>query len=450
MSPWWQQVIFYHIYPLGFFGCPQINPIAQIKPTLSQIQPVNRLAKIRQYYPHFQQLNIGAIYFGPVFESCTHGYDSINYTQIDRRLGTSQLLHEIIDELHQQKIKVIFDAVFNHTSRLFPAFIDLKNNQTRSPYQSWYKKINFRENTVWQDGFSYQYYQDCVELPEINLSNPEVQRFFLSIIQYWFSQFKIDGLRLDVAYLLPPDFLNKIKKLSTDLNPDSILIGETITPQQISLVDDQLIHTATNFPLYQHIHQSFTQNDFWQLKNIFRQQKNIPLFNFLNNHDTSRIFSQLEDQQHLQSAFVILLTHPGQPCLYYGDEFLLDGLKQSKHDQQVRSKMPNHQHLNTDQLNHSQFISKLIKIRQRNHFISKGQIRIIHCHHQSISYLIQNENKYLYIVINANYQHPLTISHDFLANQKFFDQLAPRYYQAKNRQLTLPPKNFFILKNQPI
>lgn len=450
MLSWWQNSIFYHIYPLGFFNCPEINPIAIPNHTLSQIQPVNRLAKIRRYYPHFQKLNIDAIYFGPIFESCTHGYDTIDYCQIDRRLGTNQLFKEIVQELHRLNIKVVVDAVFNHTSRLFPAFIDLKKNQENSPFLSWYKKIDFSTNTVWQDGFGYDFYQDCVELPTLNTDNICVQNHFFKTVHFWFQEFKIDGLRLDVAYLLKPNFLKKIRLLTTDLKPDSVLIGELMTPSQTKLINKNLLHTGTNFPLFQHLHQSFTQKDFWQLKQIFSQQDNLFLFNFLNNHDTDRIFSLLESYPDLQSAFVILFTTPGQPCLYYGDEILFDGLKKSKQDRQVRKKMINTEKLTKQQKNHLSFIQKITTIRQVHPFLASGQIKIISCHHEKIAYITHSQNQYLLTIINTNPNSNLILHNEFFQSNFFQDVFSLELYQANNGQLSLPNKNFYILKPKAI
>lgn len=447
MSPWWKQSIFYHIYPLGFCNCPEINPITIINHSISQIQPVNRLAKIRKYYPHFKKLNINAIYFGPIFESCTHGYDTIDYCQIDRRLGTNQLFKEIVQELHQQGIKVIVDAVFNHTSRLFPAFIDIKNNQTHSPFLKWYKNIDFSTDTIWKDGFGYHFYQDCVELPSLNTNNPNVQNYIFKTIHFWFQEFKIDGLRLDVAYLLKPDFLEKIRLLATDLNPNSVIIGEIMTPSEISLIGKNLLHTGTNFPLFQHLHQSFTQQDFWQLKQILGQQNNLYLFNFLNNHDTDRIFSLLEEYPNLQSAFVILFTIPGQPCIYYGDEIPLEGLKKTKQDRQVRKKMPNIKQLTAKQKNHLRFIQKITAIRSANPFLTTGQTKTILCTHKTIAYITYNKNQYLLIIINTNpTENTLTLHNKILQSNTFQDIYSFESFQAKNGQITLPCKNFYILK----
>ncbi|MBU0648082.1 hypothetical protein KJ855_02780, partial [Patescibacteria group bacterium] len=203
---WARDAIIYHIYPLGYCDCPSINPIARTSPSIQNLQPINRICKIRDYYDYFRSLGINTIYLGPLFESCTHGYDVINYFQVDRRLGANQILKEIINELHSRQIKVILDGVFHHTSRLFPCFVDIKKYKQQSKFISWYQDIDFHKDTVWQDGFSYKTYLDHVELPVLNLHHPDTQKFIHKVSNFWIKEFDIDGWRLDVAHHITPVF----------------------------------------------------------------------------------------------------------------------------------------------------------------------------------------------------------------------------------------------------
>ena len=107
MQPEWaQDALFYHIYPLGFCGAPEIND--------PHSAPQSRLEKIQDWIPHMQEIGINALYLGPLFESNTHGYDTTDYYHLDRRLGTDETLIKLIRELHANGIRVILDGVFNH------------------------------------------------------------------------------------------------------------------------------------------------------------------------------------------------------------------------------------------------------------------------------------------------------------------------------------------------
>lgn len=350
---------------MGFFDCPTINPIAKINPKIAQIQPINRLDKIRHFYKYFQDLGINTIYFGPIFESCTHGYDIINYFQIDRRLGTNQLLHEIVTELHSLNIKVILDGVFNHTSRLFPAFVNLRQQKKKSKFIDWYQQIDFSNNTIWNDGFCYQPFENHTELPQLNLTNTDVQKFLLKIIQFWQNEFQIDGWRLDVAYNLPIDFIAKIKSTTINIKPNSFIFGELIHENYADYVNYELLDSCTNYQLYRKIYESINQQDPWQLEEeLNRQQKiypNLNLINFTGNHDTSRLFSLLHDKSKTSHIFELLMTIPGIPCIYYGDEINLDGEKFSRFDDQVRQTMPYPRNFSSAQKEQFQKIKYIIQ-----------------------------------------------------------------------------------------
>ena len=101
---WYENAVMYHIYPLGFCGAPKHNEGGE---------PVNRLEKVLDWIPHLKELGVDAVYFGPVFESVEHGYDTTDYRVIDRRLGTNEMFAHICDELHKNGIRVILDGVFN-------------------------------------------------------------------------------------------------------------------------------------------------------------------------------------------------------------------------------------------------------------------------------------------------------------------------------------------------
>ena len=105
---WYENAIIYHIYPLGFCGAPKYNEGGA---------PVRRLEKVLDWIPHLQEMNVDAVYFGPVFESVEHGYDTIDYKMIDRRLGDNEMFRNICEKLHEAGIRVILDGVFNHVGR---------------------------------------------------------------------------------------------------------------------------------------------------------------------------------------------------------------------------------------------------------------------------------------------------------------------------------------------
>ena len=150
---WAYESVFYQIYPLGFCGAPFENDGVL----------THRILKVKEWIPHMKKLGINAIYFSPVFESDTHGYNTRDYTKIDCRLGTNEDFKEVCDALHEEGIKVVLDGVFNHVGRGFFAFQDVLKNRESSPYKDWFQ-INFGGNSNYNDGLWYEGWEGNFEI----------------------------------------------------------------------------------------------------------------------------------------------------------------------------------------------------------------------------------------------------------------------------------------------
>lgn len=147
MSKWYEEAVFYHMYPLGMTGAPKYN---------TQEEVTHRFDELEDWLPHLQDIGCTAIYIGPLFESTSHGYDTRDYRLVDRRLGDNEDFKQFVQKAHDLGIRVVVDGVFNHTGREFFAFKDIQQNRERSLYCSWYKGINFGWNTHYNDGFGYE------------------------------------------------------------------------------------------------------------------------------------------------------------------------------------------------------------------------------------------------------------------------------------------------------
>ena len=207
---WAENSVFYQIYPLGFCGAPFENDGIT----------TSRILKVIDWIPHIQDLGANAIYFSPVFESDTHGYNTRDYRQIDCRLGTNEDFKKVCDELHHAGIKVVLDGVFNHVGRGFFAFQDVLKNRENSPYVSWFSRIDFGGNSGYNDGLWYEGWEGNYDLVKLNLRNEEVINHIFESIRFWAEEFDIDGLRLDVAYCLDKDFLKRLHSFCNDLKPE--------------------------------------------------------------------------------------------------------------------------------------------------------------------------------------------------------------------------------------
>lgn len=120
---WAYESVFYQIYPLGFAGAPFENDGVL----------EHRILKVNDWIPHITRLGANAIYFSPVFESDTHGYNTRDYRKLDVRLGTNEDFRQVCENLHAAGIKVVLDGVFNHAGRGFFAFQDVQKNRVGFP-----------------------------------------------------------------------------------------------------------------------------------------------------------------------------------------------------------------------------------------------------------------------------------------------------------------------------
>jgi len=326
---WAEDAVFYQIFPLGFFGAPSYNE--------ASAPMVPRLALIVKHLDYLQKLGVTAVYFSPLFESDTHGYDTADYFQIDRRLGDVKLFKQVVDQCHARDIKVVLDGVFNHTGRRHFAFLDLQaKGPEKSEYANWYI-LGARQNDYegWCSveegafGFSYDCWEGHAMLPRLNLAEPAVRNHIFDVARYWLKDIGIDGWRLDVAHEISPDFWREFRTVCDEIDPNCLLVGEMIHGNYNNWVGNDRLHSGTNYQLSRAIWNCLNEANYDELMTaLLREYKlygGITLLNFLGNHDVARIASMLHEPGHYKLATAHMMLLPGVPCLYYGDELGMEG-----------------------------------------------------------------------------------------------------------------------------
>lgn len=327
---WAYESVFYQIYPLGLCGAPRVNDGVL----------ANRISKINDWIPHIQALGANAIYFSPIFESDSHGYDTRDFRLIDRRLGSNDDFASVCAHLHKNGIRVVLDGVFNHVGRGFWAFEDVRMHKWDSPYKDWFH-INFDGNSNYNDGFWYEGWEGHFELVKLNLQNPAVVQHIFDCIRGWVDAFDIDGLRLDVAYCLPPEFLRQLRAFCDTLKPDFLLIGEMLHGDYNQRVGEGMLHSCTNYECYKGLYSSLNSMNLFEITHSLLRQfgpenwtlyKGKHLLSFVDNHDVTRAASILTNPKHLPILYGMLFGMPGIPCVYYGSEWGLEGKKEAGDD----------------------------------------------------------------------------------------------------------------------
>ena len=326
---------FYHIYPLGMCGAPSRNDFTQAAGS--------GLKSLKERIPHLSYLGVNAVYIGPLFESMAHGYDTVDYFHVDRRLGTNDDLKDLVKALHEAGIAVILDAVLNHTGRNFFAFRDLQEKGRASPYATWYRGVDFSRKSPAGDNFAYEGWSGYYDLAKLNTGTPEVREHLFSAVKFWIDEFGVDGLRLDAADVLAPDFLDALSSFAKSIKPDFWLMGEVVHGDYRNWAAPGRLDSVTNYELYKGLWSSFNDRNFfeiaWSLNRQFGSEgmyRDRVLYNFLENHDVNRVTSVLKSSAHLVPLYGLLFTVPGVPSLYYGGEWGIRGEKKNGSDAELR------------------------------------------------------------------------------------------------------------------
>ena len=337
MSKWYEEAIFYHIYPLGLLGAPERRQD-------QGEETVHRLRDLDAWVDHMKDLGFTATYIGPLFESTSHGYDTKDYRRVDSRLGDNEDFRHFVEKCHENGIRVVVDGVFNHTGREFFAFQDLQRNRENSPYRYWYQDVNFGGNSPFNDGFWYRAWHNCYELANLNLGNPEVRNYLLDMVRFWIDEFDIDGIRLDCADCLNFDFMRELRSATAEKKEDFWLMGEVIHGDYARWVKPEYLHSVTNYELWKGLYSGHNDHNYFEIAHTIRRQfdanggiyRGCRLYSFVDNHDVDRIVNTLKEKKFLRSVYTLLYTLPGIPSVYYGSEFGVEGKKEWGGDQHLR------------------------------------------------------------------------------------------------------------------
>lgn len=332
---WYDEAVFYHIYPLGMADAPKENTYGE---------PVHRLNNLIPWIQHIKDIGCNAIYIGPLFESVGHGYETTDYKKLDSRLGDNEDLKNYVAKCHEAGIRVIFDGVFNHTGRDFFAFQDIKQHREGSAYRDWYCNVNFGGNNEYNDGFSYDNWGGYNLLVKLNQRNPAVKDYICDVIRFWVKEFDVDGIRLDAADVLDFDFMKALRAVANEVKPDFWLMGEVIHGDYSRWVNEGTLHSVTNYHLHKALYSGHNDHNYFEIahtvKRLYDMGGSNPngfrLYNFVDNHDVERIYTKLNNKAHYTPVHILLYTLPGIPSVYYGSEFGIEGRKEKFSDASLR------------------------------------------------------------------------------------------------------------------
>ncbi|MCL2696690.1 MAG: alpha-amylase family glycosyl hydrolase [Oscillospiraceae bacterium] len=388
---WFDNAVVYHIYPFGYVGRNDAGGKGDA--------PVLNIIK---HIPVIKNMGFNTIYFGPVFDSTRHGYDTADYTKIDPRLGTNADFAAVCKELKAAGIRIVLDGVFNHVGRDFWAFKDVREKKFASSYKDWFHIRDGNSNN--NDGFFYEGWEGHYDLVRLNQHNPAVKQHIFDAVTGWYNEFGINGLRLDVAYCLELDFLRELRRHCKGLMSDFWLMGETLHGDYNKWFNPEMLDSVTNYQCYKGLFSSFNDLNMFEIAHSINRMGSLygdrgkQLYIFADNHDVSRIASGLKNEQHLAGVYTLMFTMPGVPGVYYGSEYGLKADK-SQGDDALRPEFRLGEHADTAL---TDTIARLAKAHASLKPLYAGGYRQVVLNNQYYAFARECGGEAVYALINAS------------------------------------------------
>lgn len=394
---WFEESVFYQIYPLGFLGCERENDYGQVR---------HRLDLVQRHIPDMVGLNVNAVLFNPLFESERHGYDTIDFFKVDRRIGDNESFKSLVAKMHEVGIRVVLDGVFNHVGRECAPFKDVRERKRESNYCGWFN-INFDSDTCYNDGFWYEGWEGHQELVKLNLNNPDVQNYLFDALRFWIREFDIDGVRLDVCYLLPQWFIESLRRVAREIKPDFYIVGEVIHGDYKRMLNSEALDSVTNYECYKGMTSALNESNLFEIEHSMnRLFADLPwavytgkhLLNFVDNHDVIRAFTALKDKRNIFNLYALLFAMPGIPCIYYGSEYLAQGDK-SDNDYALRPKIGD---IDKSDKSLYEFISKIAQFKRASVALNHGSYSKVVLTNTTLVFLRSIDGEEVYTCINCS------------------------------------------------
>ncbi|GAA0300212.1 glycosidase [Gracilibacillus halotolerans] len=335
---WVKDTIWYQVFPERFAnGDSSLNPDGTLEWGSGEPTPTSfyggDFQGVIDHLDYLQELGVNGIYFTPIFKAhSNHKYDTIDYFEIDPQFGDKETFRRLVKECHLRGMKVMLDAVFNHSGFYFPPFQDVLKNQQESKYVNWFYPWDFPIQT--EPMPNYDTFAFVSTMPKLNTSDPEVRNYLLKVATYWIEEFDIDGWRLDVANEIDHSFWRDFRQVVKKVKPEAYILGEVWHDSLKWLQGDQF-DAVMNYPFTDAVIEFFAKDTIdcamfkdrvTEVQHSYPSNVNEVSFNLLGSHDTARILTLANGNiAKVKLMLLFQLSYTGSPCIYYGDEVGMTG-----------------------------------------------------------------------------------------------------------------------------
>ena len=419
---WAANKVVYQIFPSRFATTQPVDKELWYKAPITPMDDLHgNLRGIIEHLDYIKDLGIDVVYLTPIFKSNScHKYDTIDYYQVDPSFGTTEDLKELVQKSHERGMKVVLDAVYNHTGREFFAFQDILEKGEKSKYLDWYFIDELPPRGEWGEIPNFKCFGYYGGMPKLNLKNPEVEKYITDVACYWIKECDIDGWRLDVGDEISHFFWKNFRKAIKAVKKDMLIIGEIWHYAGDFLEGDEW-DTVMNYPFYLNLIDlladekinvsQFVQN-LGYLKGRLNKKCYPLMWNLIDSHDTARFLHLCHDnkkKQHLAAAFQLLL--PGMPMVYYGDEYAMPGAN----DPDCRRGMYwDEEYQDKEMYN---WYKKLMQIRKAHACIVEGEM----------IETITNDDDDTIVMIRKNGEETIAMRFNCGSSVKEFNEYAEKY-----------------------
>ena len=393
MPDWVQDAVWWHVYPLGFVGAePEATDVV-----------THRLDRLTGWLDYVVELGANGLALGPVFAASTHGYDTVDHSRIDPRLGDDADFDALVTAAHERGIRVLLDGVFNHVGREHPAFRAVLEQGPDAPTASWFR-------LRWPDGPGaepeYDTFEGHGQLVALDHSTPAVADWVTEVMTHWLDR-GADGWRLDAAYAVPTSFWATVLPRVRAAHPGAYVVGEVIHGDYARVVTESGMDAVTQYELWKAIWSSLNDGNLHELAHALGRHDGfldtfVPL-TFVGNHDVTRIASRLTDPRHLPHALAVLFTVGGTPSVYAGDEQAFTGVKEDRAggDDAVRPPFPESpaELAPFGEPTH-RLHQQLIGLRRRHRWLHTARTTPLHRDNRQLSYAVAGDGERLVVALN--------------------------------------------------
>lgn len=378
---WAKNKVVYQIFPARFATDQPVAKDLWYQTPLRREDLKGNLRGIIDRLDHLQELGVDVLYMTPVFQSdSVHKYNTDDYYKIDPSFGTKEDLRELVEKAHGRGMRVILDAVFNHSSKQFFAFADIAEKEERSAYLDWYFVEGFPLRAKMGEIPNFKTFSYFGGMPKLNLKNPQVEEYFIQVGKYWIRECGIDGWRLDVADEIGHRFWKRFRDAVKEEKPDALIVGEEWHYGGDFLEGDEW-DSVMNYHFYNAVmdliaREEISASQFMDSLGFLRGNLHPStcqvLWNLIDSHDTERFFySTGRNRAKHRLAAAVQLLLPGMPMIYYGDEYAMDGDREDCR----RGMVWDEEHQDREMF---AWYKKLIAIRHAYPCLTEGKVTACH------------------------------------------------------------------------